>query len=164
MVLIQYVIDVSTSTANTAAGRPPVSQYALHALAGRECSISILNISTSTTAGVTANFRMARIDFMGIQPTNRGIPISSGSTSLDEASCAYGFVFAAMPNYNATSLGGTSGSTYASPPTFTAIMSQGNALGINVLPYNTQPGMAPQVAWAAFMAYVCVTIDVVPID
>ena len=163
MVVIQYVMDASTMTANVAASRPAFSQSALHSLAGRNCAITINNCMVITTNTSPNLWRMARIDFTGIQLTNRGQLVSSGSTTHDESSQAYGFVFQTQNNYNATSQGSL-GTFYSQPVTFTACMTFGNILGITVLPYDTKSGGTPPVAWNTFITHLCITIDIVPID
>lgn len=161
MVLIQYVMDGSTMTANVAANRPAFSQSALHSLAGRECAITILNVALITNN--VANPRLARLDFVGIQPTGRAQLISSGAAAFDESSLSYGVVFVTQNNYNATSTGSTQ-SAITVPYTFTAVMTHGNILGIVLLPYNIQPGLTPLVAWHTYITHAVITIDVSPID
>ena len=159
-------MDVSTKDGNLAAGRAPWSQSAVHSLAGRECAITIMNITMITVSTVnilTTLSRMARLDFVGIQPTNRAQLISSNNGSIDESMHAYGFVFQTQSNFNGTSTGSIP-NVPNTPVTFTAQMSFGNILGINLVPFNIPPGGTSLPSWQTFITHACITIEVVPID
>jgi hypothetical protein len=162
MVLVQFVINSTISVNNLALGNLfPVSQTCYHSLAGRRCSISILTISMAHTASDNSN-RLMRVDFVGLQPTDRMV-LESSSASLDESSLAYGFVFPHMQSGTAALLY-TTNITYSTPPTFTAYMNTGNRFGIRVTNVATLPDTPTPGTVYATLSYFVMTLDIHPID
>jgi hypothetical protein len=161
MVLIQFFMTDVTVAENIAAGRHALLQSALHGLAGRECSISIISIEARMSTNAAVN-GIWRIDFPYIQPSNRA-QIENLGTALDVSMSSYGFLFSNF-THGDTFDGLVTKHTYPVPPTFTAFMSEGNRLTIAINQAANSPSTLPPTSATTPLYHVLITLEVVPID
>lgn len=161
MVLIQFVINSSTVGAQTP---NRVAQVAYHALAGRDVLVRVLGLQTILSTGSTSDTYNLRVDFTGLAPIGRGILAPSGSSTFDEPGSSFGLCFTAFSAQGQTGGPIALSNPWSAPVAFNAVLGCGNTIGINVLPWNVLPGLAPSAALLANLMSFVLTIDIEPID